>query len=387
MAPSISQVREWTLGDLTNSALRLRLGATDMAQNALGILDGLAGIESDWKGEARDAAAVRAKDHASSMEEQARRWNKASTVLDTAAEQLGLLRDAILGLVDDPENQRLFAISDFGEVTIRTDADAYDKDIEGIRQGLEDDLRTLLLTADTAAQMYDWQVTNRLMGVTDEQRPFEPQLPPPRDLPTRGDNSAREIANRDGSGDAQWNTWKPNLSEQIRMQGVRAFWNEGGDFGADKGMENFNRLLSHFLGNTGDQAKVSVDEMFRDLNGFRAETNTLSQQAVKEARAVLPSGYTGPVAFQSDYDGSFTPDWKTNPDWFFALGTFTYQTSGVALPSDHGNYAIAAQTTVYDYYNFDQRGKLGMLNDLNRAGWAKTFDTTGTSSPQWSSAP
>ena len=57
------------------------------------------------------------------------------------------------------------------------------------------------------------------------------------------------------------------------------------------------------------------------------------------------------------------------------------------MPSDHGAYTIAAQTTVYDYYNFDARGKLGMLNDLNRAGWARTFDTTGTSSPQWSHTP
>lgn len=384
MTPAISQVRDWNLSELTNTALRLRLGATDLARSALSIINGLRGIDTDWQGETRDQAEVRAKDHTASMEEKARRWNQASTVLDTAAQQMGLLRDAILELVDDPENQRWFAISDFGEVTIRTDVDAYDKEIEELRQGLEDDLRTLLLTAGTAAQMYDWQVSNALMGVTDTERPFQPTMPPPRDLPTTGDMSARAIADRDGSGDEQWGTWDPKLADDIKMQAVRAFWEQGGDFGSNKGMENFNRLLSHFFDNKGTPAAVSVDAMFRDLPGFKSATSDLSRKAAEDARGVMPEGYTGPVAFQSDYDGSYTPDWAEHPDWFFALGTFTYQTSGVAMPSESGNFSIAAQTTVYDYYNFDARGKLGMLNDLNRAGWARTFDTTGTSSTQWS---
>ncbi|BDE17400.1 MULTISPECIES: hypothetical protein [Mycobacterium] len=384
MAPSVSQVREWTLGDLTATAVRLRLGATDISQSALRIIDGLGGIGSDWAGEARDAATVRAKDHASSMQEKARRWTTASGVLDTAAQQLGLLREAILEIVDNAENQRLFAISDYGVVTIRTDVEAYDDNIQTRRATLEDTLRMLLLSAEAAAQMYDWQVTNALMGVSDAERPFTPHLPPPRELPTTGPGSARERADRDGSGDEQWRTWKPDLTDQVKMQAVRAFWEEGGSFGSNKGMENFNRLLRHFFDNTGTQASVSVDAMLRDLPGFQAATNSLSGQAVERARAVMPAGYTGPVAFQSGYTGSYTPDWETHPDWFFTLGTFTYQTSGVAMPSDQGAYTIAAQTTVYDYYNFDARGKLGMLNDLNRAGWARTFDTTGTSSPQWS---
>lgn len=383
MTASISQLRDWNLDDLTNTALRLRLGAADMNQSALSIINGLGGIDTDWQGETRDHAEVRAKDLASSMEEKARRWNKASMVLDTAAQQMGLLRDEIIRHVDDPENQRLFAISDNGVVTIRTDIDAYDESVLDRRRTLEDTLHTLLLTVDTAGQMYDWQVTNALMGVTDSQRPFQPKMPPPRDLPTTGDQSARARADREGSGDEQWDTWKTPLSDDIKMQAVRAFWKEGGEFGSTKGMENFSRLLDHFFDNTGTQATVSVDAMFRDLPGFQSGTNDLSRKATEAARNVMPEGYKGPVAFQSEYDGSYTPEWTEHPDWFFALGTFTYQTSGVAMPSDTGNYNIAAQTTVYDYYNFDARGRLGMLNDLNRAGWARTFDTTGTSSTQW----
>lgn len=372
------------MGDLTNTGLRLRLGATEMSQSALNIINALGGIASDWRGETRDHAEVRAKDHTSSMEEKARRWNRASTVLDTAAQQLGLLRDEILRQVDDPENQRLFAINDDGGVTVRTDADAYDDSVLDRRRTLEETLRTLLLTAGTAAQMYDWQITNALMGVTDTERPFQPKIPPPRDLPTSGDNSARAIADRDGSGDQQRQTWNPKLADNIKMQGVRAFWGKGGEFGSDKNMENFSRLLNHFFDNTGTQATVPVDAMFRDMPDFKSAPNDLSRKASESARAVMPDGYTGPVAFQSDYDGSYTPEWSEHPDWFFALGTFTYQSSGVAMPSDTGNYNIAAQTTIYDFYNFDQRGKFGMLNDLNRAGWARTFDTTGTSSTHWS---
>ncbi|WP_133055171.1 hypothetical protein [Mycolicibacterium fallax] len=356
-----------------------------MDQTALSVINGLSGIESDWEGDTRDGAAVRAKDHSSTLSEQARRWNNASTVLDTAAEQLGLLRDEILKIVDDPENQRLFAISEVGglAVNIRTDVDAYDESILERRATLESTLRTLLFSADAAAQMYDWQVANRLMGVTDEERPFIPELPPPRELPTVGKESARALANEDGSGDAQWDTWDPNLAEQVQLQAVRAFWLKGGMWGSTKGMENFYRLLRHFNQNTGEQMNVSVDALFNDLDGFQEKASTVAKETLASAQNVMPKGYTGPVAFQGNYSGSFTPEWTTNPDWFFTLGTFAFQESGVAIPTSQGNYNLATQTTIYDYYNFDQRGKLGMLNDLNRAGWAKTFDTTGTSSVQW----
>jgi len=76
------------------------------------------------------------------------------------------------------------------------------------------------------------------------------------------------------------------------------------------------------------------------------------------------------------------------------VGTFSYQSSGIATPTSEGNYTVSSRTSIYDYYNYETTdpNKFGLpqasdLNNLHRAGWAQNFDTVGTSSYQRSTYP
>ncbi|WP_301154957.1 hypothetical protein [Mycolicibacterium fortuitum] len=89
-----------------------------MAESALTVINKLQGIDTDWRGETRDAAEARAKDAASTLQGKAQRWTKAATVLNEAAQQMGLLRTAILDLVEDPAYHGVYVIAEDGNVEL-----------------------------------------------------------------------------------------------------------------------------------------------------------------------------------------------------------------------------------------------------------------------------
>lgn len=137
-----------------------------------------------------------------------------------------------------------------------------------------------------------------------------------------------------------------------------------------------------------------------DMPWFNQAAQTQTRTTLATALKAMPDGYKGPVAFQSDYtsqqpDGSpARPTNSSNPDWKNTLGTFSYQASGIATPTLDGHYAVAARTSIYDYYNYETTdpNRYGLpqpsdLNMLHRAGWAQNFDTVGTSSTQTSTYP
>lgn len=389
---TISDVRRWQLADLSSTAEGLRNGAGKLDEQALTIINKLGGIGTDWQGETRDAREVEAKNKTDSMQEKARRWRGGANVLDKAAEQMGLLRDAILSRVDDPGNKQKYVIADDGNVELsETYAKTLDtkearKNAEATRAELETALRSLLATTDLAGQEYDWKVTNALMGVANDSRPFSPTVPPPTALPTR----PKESANKDGSGPDQYNTDKPSLLEKAALQGTRT-WAEGAVVAATTaGQLNSASLLQHFLDGSGKPVKLSVDNMLNDMPWFKQSSDALTKDTMSAAIRAMPPGYDGPVAFQSDYtslkaDGTpARPDKFKNPDWWAAVGTFSYQTSGVATPNGNGTYSVNSQTSIYDYYNFETTDEhpwpqASDLNKMHRAGWAQNFDTTGTS--------
>lgn len=396
---TIPEVRSWNLSDLSSTATGLRNGAGTLDEHALTVINKLKGIGTDWQGETRDAAAVRTKDQTDSMQEKARRFRGAANVLDTAVDQMGRLRTAILDRADDPDNKQKFVISDDGTVVFSQEyaatlTEETQQAAEIRRTNLETELRSLLATADLAGQQYDWKVTSALMGVPDDQRPFSPSVPPNGGFP-RG---PKQAANRDGTGPDQYNVDKPDWNEKLRLQGTR-LWAEGAAEGAHKlGWTEAPRLMAHFLGGSGTQAKVSVDRMMNDMSWFKDSVAAQTRNTAAIATKAMPAGYTGPVAFQSGWTstaadgGPARPGAKSNPDWLAAMGTFSYQSSGVATPSANGTYSVAAQSSVYDYYNWDSTDKkwypqASDLNTLHRAGWAQNFETAGTSTTQTSTYP
>lgn len=398
MSLVISQVRDWKLGDLTNTAAGLRSGADKMSEAALTVINGLKGVETDWQGEARDKAKVLGKDHYETLQEKARRWNKAAGVLDEGAQQLGLLRNAILDRVDDPANKQKYVIADDGNVEL---TDAYAKTLktedaqrvaETERANMETSLRSLLATAELCAQRYDAQTTGALKDA-DWYGPTG--VPEPTALPT----DPKTAANKNGSGPDQYHTNPPSSGyDRIRLQGTKG-WAEGlVEAGRSAGQTYAPELLQHFLDGSGKTMTVPVDNMFHDMPWFQQSAQDQTRATVQTAINAMPPGYKGPVAFQSDYtnlksDGTpARPDKFNNPDWFAAMGTFSYQTSGIATPTADGHYSVAARTSVYDYYNFDTTDphpwpQVSDLNNLQRAGWAQNFETVGTSGIQRSTYP
>lgn len=398
MSLTISQVRSWSLGDLSGSATGLRNGAVDMSQGALTIINKLNGVATDWKGEMRDAAVVRAKDQSGLLVQKAERWCKGADVLDEAAEQLGLLRNAILDRVDDPDSKRMYVIADDGNVELtdeyaRTLTTKEDKEsAETARAELETVLRSLLATAALNAQLYDEKTTAALVG---SEWYSSPSFPGPTPLPA----APKANANADGSGPDQYRTEPPKSGyDRIRLQGTQ-LWAEGLVDAARMGGQTYAPdLLQHFLDGSGKPMTVPVDNMLHDMPWFNQSAQAQTRSTVQTAIGAMPPGFKGPVAFQSDYvsskaDGTpARPDKFSNPDWWAAMGTFSYQTSGVATPTADGHYSVAAKTSVYDYYNFETTDshpwpQASDLNNLHLAGLAQNFDTVGTSSMQMSTYP
>lgn len=394
----ISQVRSWHLSDLTDTATGLRNGAAQLDEHALTVINGMDGVSTNWEGEARDAYAVKVKDHGEEFFQRKQRWNNAAAVLDKGVQQMGLLRDKILETVDNPSYRGVYAFADDGGVTLTpeyaktlTTKDAQDN-AEATRSGLEHALRALLATADVAGQQYDWQATNALRGDKDSDRPFVPQIP---DHPTPPSFS-KDSANKDGSGPDQYGIDKPGFLDKAGLQATRA-WAEGLVGGARAtGQQYAPDLLQHFLDGSGKPATVPVDNMLHDMSWFKQDSTAMARTNLDAAMQAMPRGYEGPVAFQSGYgsvDGNRArPDWSKNTDWFAALGSFSYQTSGVAVPNGNGTYDVSTQTSIYDYFNFETTNKNPWpqpsdLNNLHRAGWAQNFETFGTSSPQRSTWP
>ncbi|SHZ19276.1 hypothetical protein [Mycobacteroides abscessus] len=391
---TIPEVREWNLGELTNTATGLRSGAETLSDHALKVINGLKGITTDWEGESRDAYAVKALDLAGQKQKKAERWKNAAAVLDRAVQQMGLLRNAILDVVDSPDYQSKYAFADDGGVTL---TDAYAKtltsdqdklDAETARADLQSRLRSLLATADVAGQQYDWQTTTALRGETDQSRPFVPRVPGP----TKPGSGAKDDASKDGSGPDQYNVDQPDWWKRKRLQTIK-LEAEMGTTVSRLGGDYAPTWLAHFLKGGGESMQVPVGAMLKDMPWFKQASDNTAKSAAATAIRAMPPGYTGPVAFQSEYinkvdDKPVRPDPAQNLDWFATLGTYSYQVSGVATPSDNGNYSVAAATSVYDYFNFDTTGRKlpgipmpADLNDLHRAGMAQNFETYGTSNP------
>jgi len=397
LALTISQVGGWDLATLSGTATELTASSGTLTANASAVINELDRVSPDWEAEAYTAAAVVAKDRAGQMNERSERWKRAALILDEASEQIGLLKQEITATAQDFFLKSLFDFADDGSVSVSAGhlariAAAYPDDTEGFESALksaersaaqlEDKLKTLLMTADLAAQRYDWRVEGALLGLTEVDRPFVPRIssPPPQPAgPIAG-------ANEDGSGPDDYNTHSPDLAEQIYLQGLRAAAKTGG-FATGGNLEMASDMLDHFFDNSGHDYKVDVNGMIKDMDDYKTANKDDATGNYLLAASNMPVGYSGPVAFQGDWQGGsrgFRADPLEHPDYWAALGTVSYQTSGVAIPDENGKMEIQYRSSIYDYYNWDSTKKspseqYSDLNELHRAGWAQNYAVTGTS--------
>lgn len=403
MTVTITQVRSWDLATLVSSADSADVGAETFENSALTVTNGLAGVDPSWDGNSRDQAALRTANESSNLTERAARWRAAATELRTADEQLGLLKAEIERLVDEAKAKSsvvgpVYSIADDGSVSVTAAFRSFYAKSQGTDPGiglvqeaentaaqLERQLKLLLANASMGAEYADWKITNALLGVTAEQRPFHPTeaiLKPPQP------KEPRMTADQDSSGPNDYNSVDPKLLDQLGLMMLRDGARFGGQSTYKVGLEQSPKLLNHFLTNRGSSYTVDVDAILSDLPiaGERAEQQAVG--AFEETRSLLPAEYTGPIVFEGTYGGplgQYRADPTTDPDWYLALGTFSFESSGVAIPNaGGGGYDVSYQTSVYDYYNWESTEKhwypeASDLNDLHRAGWAQNFDVVGTS--------
>ncbi|PYE11778.1 hypothetical protein DFR67_13124 [Williamsia limnetica] len=404
MSVSISQIRSWDLATLVSSADSADTGAQTFEDSALTVTNGLAGVDPSWDGDSRDRAAVRAAIESTNLTERATRWRAAATELRTAAEQLGLLKAEIVRLVDDAEAKSsvvgpVYSVADDGSVTVTAAFRAFYAETQGTGPGiglvqeaernaaqLQRQLKLLLANASMGAEYADWKITNALLGVTAEERPFHPTEAIPKPPKPKG---PRIDADQDGSGPKDYDSVDSGLLDELGLTALRAGARFSGQGTYKGGLEQSPKLLNHYLKNKGLAYAVDVDAVLGELPraGERAEQQAI--QMFGKTRNMLPDGYTGPVVFEGVYGGplgEYRADPITDPDWYLALGTFSFESTGVAIPSsDQQGYDLSYRTTVYDYYNWETTEKHWYpepsdLNDLHRAGWAQNFDVVGTSS-------
>ncbi|HEY9314289.1 hypothetical protein [Williamsia sp.] len=397
MTLGVSQVRGWDLASMTVAADGAATDAETFEEVALTVTNAFTGVQSDWNGEARDLAEVQVADQASSLNDRATRWRTASDRLRTAAEQLGLLKAEIERLVDDAASKTsmvgpIYIVADDGSVSVSpafvalyaASTPPAGPDVLGEAEAmalqLQALLKRLLTNAAVAAEYYDWQITNALLGLADNERPFKPSyIPAPPPKPT----GPRSFADRGGHGPNSYNVDDPGLMDSTYMAGLR--------FAALTGANRSEPLapvasdmLRHYFGNSGAEYRMDVGALLQ-MPRFGAESDGTAVSEFVGAREALPPGYIGPVVFEGAYtdQSTFRPLPQEGLDALGALGGFSYQTSGVAVPTDNG-YSIDYKTSVYDYYDWDPTDQTfseqySDLNDMHRAGWAQNFEVVGRS--------
>ncbi|MCZ4552201.1 hypothetical protein [Gordonia rubripertincta] len=411
MTVSIPQIRSWDLATLVSSADSADTGAQTFEDSALTVTNGLAGVDPNWDGDSRDQAAVRAAIESTNLTERATRWRAAATELRTAAQQLGLLKAEIVRLVDDAEAKSsvvgpVYSVADDSSVTVTAAFRAFYAETQGTGPGiglvqeaernaaqLQRQLKLLLANASMGAEYADWKISNALLGVTAEERPFHPTEAIPKPPKPKG---PRIDADQDGSGPEGYDSVHPNFWDQLDLAGLKAGAFVGSDRASKAGMRESSMMLRHFLKNSGSPYTVDVDSMFSDMPGFKTLAEDQAARSLAQTRAMLPAEYEGPIVFEGNYGsdyGRFQPDLGSNPDWYMALHEYSFESSGVAVPSSNEDeFEVSYQTSVYDYYNWDTTDEHWYpqpsdLNDLHSAGWSQNFDVVGTSSKQTTTWP
>lgn len=140
----------------------------------------------------------------------------------------------------------VYSIADDGSVTVTAAFRAFYAEAQGTDPGiglvqeaernaaqLQRQLKLLLVNAAMGAEYADWKITNALLGVTAEERPFQPTETIPK--PPKP-NGPRIGADQDGSGPKDYDSVDPGLLDELGLTALRA----GALFGGAGWAQNFD---------------------------------------------------------------------------------------------------------------------------------------------------
>lgn len=185
----------------------------------------------------------------------------------------------------------------------------------------------------------------------------------------------------EGDGIGPYNSQNPGIGDRIskvKFYGVAAAAGEIGLVNAEKNMR-------HYLGNSGDDLKVTPESMMSGLPTFRTAVKAVAQNEAVAAYKRI-SGASGEKAFSSSWN-SFYATKDLSWDWFFAIGGFSYSVTGVVTKKSGGG-SLKYQVHIFDRYNWDNGKSVDIgpfhfedkeLGNLHLKGLAREYTVRGSS--------
>lgn len=181
----------------------------------------------------------------------------------------------------------------------------------------------------------------------------------------------------DGSG--PYNSKSASFADKAKKVKFYAFAIAAGELG----LINAEKNMRHYLGNTGQDLTIDPGLMMDDIPDFRNSVRTLVQNSASEAYNSIVEA-TGSTAFSSTWNIFYATE-KKSPNWYFAIGGFSYSVTGTV--AKHGS--LKYRVHIFDRYNWDVGKNVTIggetikdteLGDLHLKGLAKEYTIRGTSS-------
>jgi hypothetical protein len=144
------------------------------------------------------------------------------------------------------------------------------------------------------------------------------------------------------------------------------------------------KLLQHYLGASGTQYTVSINDLMINQPPLVASYNHYlrlnTAAAVARLEATVPASSCGSASISSGWVGYTITD---RGDWYYALRNFGYQLAGTVWIGPAGTGGVRPITITYrglvaDTYNFNSNDSTyGRFEQLARDGWAADFRVSG----------
>ncbi|GAB4465962.1 MAG: hypothetical protein Kow0070_28650 [Anaerolineales bacterium] len=144
-------------------------------------------------------------------------------------------------------------------------------------------------------------------------------------------------------------TWADFAFEKVLQAGAVKFQLQGYDDAA--------RHMSHYLGDSGRELKVNVDEMMTEIPQFKSAVQATLESTLKKNLSAIPLSQGVESRFETDWIDFYAKQ-QNSPNWFYAMGGYYYWIGANAkvISAPRENNAIIKvvyRIAVSDYYNWD----------------------------------
>lgn len=201
-------------------------------------------------------------------------------------------------------------------------------------------------------------------------------------------------------GSGEYDVRDPGFSDYANYELAEAIAAGGDVTGKGPAADN----MRHFLGNSGEDKPIDVDDMLDEAPGFAADVDSTRQQLGAQAiERAQGSGATGPVTFpvNTDWEGYYVSS-SESEKYYYATAGMQYNVNGTVTaypPSEPGGewrYEMSAEVNTRDRYNWDTGKSTSVgpisvddeqMQDLHESGLAQEYNIVGESSQQTTTGP